>query len=193
MRRLQCARIYKSAVCGLQCTKHSQIFFAADCAALIGSSEAASFRVPALHIIIHLEMCSSQYRVILSWNPVRRHPIQRKGRVLDRLQCWTCDDARIPTQYCDQRQGDCSCFRLGKGARQAGCMIQCRSRSSEPLRRHHNQVRGTDCILHVQQECIFRRLINDDFVARQYNGKALLITACGNVNDGLLLKTFFAE
>jgi len=31
----------------------------------------------------------------------------------------------------------------------------------------------------LKQECIFRRLLNDDFIGRQYDGKALLITACG--------------
>ena len=31
----------------------------------------------------------------------------------------------------------------------------------------------------LEKECIFRRLLNDNFVERQYNGKALLVTACG--------------
>ena len=31
----------------------------------------------------------------------------------------------------------------------------------------------------LEKECIFRRLINDNFVERQYNGKALLETVCG--------------
>ena len=50
-------------------------------------------------------------------------------RVVGRLQCRTCDNACIASQYWDQRQRDCSCFLLGKGAFQAFFMIQCRGRS----------------------------------------------------------------
>ena len=47
----------------------------------------------------------------------------------------------------------------------------------------------------ARQECIFRRLINDNFVERQYNGKALLITACGfpDVQTRMLLNRLSRE
>jgi hypothetical protein len=38
---------------------------------------------------------------------------------------------------------------------------------------------NTSAVFVLEKECIFRRLINDNFVERQYNGKALLVTACG--------------
>jgi hypothetical protein len=38
---------------------------------------------------------------------------------------------------------------------------------------------NTSAVFVLEKECIFRRLINDNFVERQYSGKALLVTACG--------------
>ena len=45
------------------------------------------------------------------------------------------------------------------------------------------------------QECIFRRMINDKFIEHQYNGKALLVTACGfpDVQTRMLLSRLSQE
>lgn len=44
---------------------------------------------------------------------------------------------------------------------------------------HTIEMNTISAVFVLEKECIFRRLINDNFVERQYNGKALLVTACG--------------
>ena len=109
------------------------------------------------------------------------------------------DYAGLHAHDADQCGPHVRCLRVRKGPLLWFAGVICTFYSDlyapPPFRSTANRALASLRLGTARQECIFRRLINDNFVERQYNGKALLITACGfpDVQTRMLLNRLSRE